>query len=206
LLAGLCHYSHVFLTGIIVRKKKCKAEQKKLKPVNGLIKYTLLAVLIFCITYLNAHRHDYKNAGNDRSIEQLSLEGFSKTCFKTDIYQFKSPNALVYVKASCQFYGADHNPLICWEGSGYQFNNVSILDIGEEEVYVTKLTSPENETLFTAWWFDNGSDKTISQLEWRWKMIHGANAYRLVNVTAEDIDKLEEQCSLLLKMNLFRQQ
>ena len=192
-----------FVSKAIMKNRKAKPEESFPKKVNSIIKYAVSGILILILTFLNIKRDEFKNTGTDRPLEYLSVEGYTKTCYKTDIYKFQSEKALVYVKASCQFYGADHNPLICWEGSGYEFNNVNVLKIDDEEIYYTKLTSPEKEVLYTAWWFDNGLDKSISQIEWRLNMIKGAEAYRLINVTTESLKELKIECDRLLQMNLF---
>jgi hypothetical protein len=40
------------------------------------------------------------------------------------------------------------------------------------------------DQLLTAWWFSNHDHNTISQLDWRWRVLWGDPEFQLVNVTA----------------------
>ncbi len=87
---------------------------------------------------------------------------------------------------------------------GYEFINIKTEKIGAFEIYKAELKK-DNEILQTAWWFDNGQEKIISQLEWRWKTALGNEPYRLINVTAISEEALNGQINELLLVNLFQQ-
>ena len=43
-----------------------------------------------------------------------------------DVLKFSNDTSLIYVKPIPHFYSAEHNPLICWNGSGYHFKKITI--------------------------------------------------------------------------------
>jgi hypothetical protein len=57
--------------------------------------------------------------------------------------------------------------------------------------------------LHTAWWYDNGLDKTIQQSRWRLQAARGQEGYRLINITTKDTTLLRKQCAYFLKQNLW---
>ena len=84
------------------------------------------------------------------------------------VVQYTHDSLLVYVKPIRGFYSTEHTPLICWQGSGYAFGRVWEQEFGHIKCYAGTLEKPGGPVLYTAWWFDNGTDQTISQTRWRW--------------------------------------
>ncbi len=160
---------------------------------------------LMVLLYLNQNRVEYRNIEKDPMAEQIELDGFQKDTVKGNVMQFVNDTSMIYIKPSSKFYGADHTPLICWKGSGYKFDHEKIDVVNGKEVYMAHLKSEENDTLYTAWWYDNGPTKTIRQLDWRWRMIKGENDFRLVNVTCTTQSILNQEVEKLLEMNLFEE-
>ncbi len=104
----------------------------------------------------------------------------------------ENEQTLIYIKSIAGFYSSDHHPMICWSGSGYSFAKVHTDRIAYREVYSGILTKGE-ETLYTAWWYDNGIRHTTSQWNWRWDMLKGNRPYALVNITATNPVELKKQ-------------
>jgi exosortase N len=100
-----------------------------------------------------------------------------------NIIRIQNDTLLVYIKHIPASYYTEHNPMICWKGSGYNFYKVEEKLVGGHTIY-TALLQQEKDQLYTAWWYDNGVASTSSQLQWRWDMLMGARPYSLVNVTA----------------------
>ena len=100
---------------------------------------------------------------------------------------YRFTDAIVFRKPIGAFYHAEHSPLICWRGSGYEIVGVArrAAPDGVGELYVGTLHRG-GEELRTAWWMSNGARNTIRQVAWRADMAGGAAAYALVNVTAAD--------------------
>jgi hypothetical protein len=73
--------------------------------------------------------------------------------------------------------------MICWQGSGYVFSKIKKELIDGRQVYWGVLTKA-NDKIYAAWWFDNGSIKSVNEFEWRWAAAKGAKLFYLVNVNA----------------------
>jgi exosortase N len=125
----------------------------------------------------------------EQTIPQLN--GFHATTLENGVTKYSNENVLVYLKPVQAFYSTEHHPLICWEGSGYKFRHVQKQQIGNYNVYVGELQKGK-DTLYTAWWMDNGQHQTIDQLDWRTRMLKGEAKFRLVNVTVAQKQELPE--------------
>lgn len=114
------------------------------------------------------------------------------------VVKYAQDSLLIYVKPIRGFYSTEHTPLICWQGSGYHFGKVWEQKTGSGIFYAGTLEKEGSPPLYTAWWFDNGREQTISQTRWRWLDIRGAPGFCLVNVTADTPQMLERQLSKMV--------
>jgi len=144
------------------------------------------------------HRIDY----SDEKINSVDIKGYNRQVCKNTVLKFSNKNSLIYVKPAAKFYSADHTPIICWKGSGFTFKKEKTIKVNNNEVFSAELYSGKGK-LFTAWWYDNGKEKTISQLYWRSKTIKGDEPFRLINVTSDSKEKLIKECEKILNMDLF---
>ena len=140
----------------------------------------------------------------DVFIETKSLKGFEKSVASTNIIKLENDSVLIYIKPPVGFFGADHSPKICWSGSGYKLKNQKETRLEQYLIQTSELIDKEDNILYTAWWFDNGSDKTGLQLEWRTKSLNGAAPFRLINVTTANPQQTLKTAKTLLSKNLFR--
>lgn len=131
------------------------------------------------------------------------VEGYKATRVTAEIVKLQNNHSLVYIKYIPGFYSADHHPMICWEGSGYLFRQVQPQTIGKQQVYTALLQNGKDQ-LYTAWWYDNGSRRTIDQLSWRSQMLSGARPYSVVNVTTADKQQLIKELEDIFSHNKFK--
>lgn len=110
------------------------------------------------------------------------LNGYSRTVLENGVQKFENKTSLVYIKPMC-YYSAEHNPMICWRGSGYDFKVIQKEKVKNVEIY-TAVLKKGKDILYTAWWFDSESEKTIDQLKWRWTALNERKDFVLVNVSA----------------------
>lgn len=103
-------------------------------------------------------------------------------------------DVLIYVKTIPEFFTGEHTPLLCWKGSGYKFSGVTTVTLAGVTFYKGTLVRG-NDILHTAWWYTDGEVTTISQLDWRKKMLTHGTTFALVNVTTKD------EGSLLIAVN-----
>jgi len=160
---------------------------------------TLAILLLGMLFFLNFNREKFRTMPADASITEIRSEGFQCNILENKVVQLTNDSALVYIKAIPNFYSADHTPLICWKGSGYQLKNQQKMQIDEHEIYTAELTHPNGDKLYTAWWYSNGIHQTISQADWRWQMIKGEAGFSLWNVTCETPDRLNMEVLKLMK-------
>ncbi|GAB3499579.1 hypothetical protein GCM10027341_23190 [Spirosoma knui] len=96
--------------------------------------------------------------------------------------QLTKTGILIYLKPLSDWYSLEHNPAVCWRGSGYELRYIRETTWGGHPAYVGELTK-HGRTLQTMWWFSDGSYTTISQLDVRSRMLRGSSGFALVNVT-----------------------
>ncbi len=128
---------------------------------------------------------------------QLQLTGFQRTVQKDGVLKFENDSLLIYLKPPVNWLNASHDPRICWQGSGYEFKHIKKEKIGGIEAYTATL---ENGTdrLYTAWWYDNGTETALDEWSWRWSGIFGkGKGFWLVNMTTNDSNALKTKRPLI---------
>ena len=124
------------------------------------------------------------------SGQWVPVDGYQYQSLPHGVSGFKNESSLIYVKSIMGFYSTDHNPSICWRGSGYAFKRVHNAKRGNALMYMANLEK-EGATLYTAWWYESGNHRTTNQFEWRWKSMKENIDYRLINITASSKADLE---------------
>jgi len=119
------------------------------------------------------------------------------------VYKYSKKEALLYVKPVAAFFDAEHTPLICWQGSGYVFKKIGQHRCAGLDIY-TGVLQKGDEKIYTAWWFDNGQHKTISQTDWRWRMGRGEASFSLINLNADRQEVLMKEMEALLKLPILK--
>jgi exosortase N len=129
---------------------------------------------------------------NDILSEQwVPAKGYEVKSLPHDVTGYKNESSLIYVKSIMGFYSTDHNPSICWRGSGYAFKRVRNAKRANALMYMANLEK-EGAVLYTAWWYESGRHRTNNQFGWRWKSLKENRDYRLVNITASSQADLEK--------------
>jgi exosortase N len=188
---GLCCFlAYVVIPGLwfgrhIVKKWGTRREiietpliQRRVAPKIAWLHLALIVVVSFAAI----HVYQQKKMTAVSNKKAPDIEGFHAQNLAFDILKLESSHALIYIKEIPGFYNADHNPSICWKGSGYQFQQVQEEWICGTKIY-TAVLKKNTDALYTAWWYDNGRRRTIEQLKWRWDVLRGAHNYSIVNVT-----------------------
>ena len=121
---------------------------------------------------------------------------------KDGISKLSTDDILIYVKTIPEFFTGEHTPLMCWRGSGYEFSGITTTTVGGVTIYKGSLVK-EGKSLHTAWWYSNGQVETISQLDWRMRMLKGEPNFCLINVTTEDEPTLATSIKSMLTTTEF---
>ena len=127
-----------------------------------------------------------------------SVEGFKVTAMRDNVVKVENDTALIYVKTIPGFYYSDHHPTICWRGSGFEFKHIREETIAGKTIS-TSILQKGTQTLYTAWWYDNGTKQTGSQFNWRWDALRSGTRYAIVNVSTQNRKTLEKEVARLLR-------
>jgi len=174
----------------------------KFKPQKKWVIHSCFISAVIVLGYFNWTYQNQIHKDIRTTDSLVELQGFESIKVKFDGTKLINDNALIYVKPCRTFWGAEHNPIICWSGSGYTFNAEQEIVINGFPVYIAELHN-KLDKLYTAWWFSNGEVITTSQIEWRWNMIEGGKAFNMINVTCSSPEELEDQVRKLLIVDVF---
>jgi exosortase N len=155
---------------------------KTIRLTPNELRYPLIHIVLAIMLVVIAFNIKSMDDLNDKSVSNISLTGYKKVVLESGVIKFEKAGALVYVKPS-PFYCPEHDPMICWQGSGYVFSTIKKEIIAGRQVYLGVLTKAKDK-IYAAWWFDNGNIKSINEFEWRWAAAKGAKLFYLVNVNA----------------------
>jgi exosortase N len=132
------------------------------------------------------------------SANPPAVPGFKVTAMDNNVIKVENDTALIYVKVIPGFYYSDHHPTICWRGSGFEFSHIKEEIIAGKTIS-TSILQKGKEQLYTAWWYDNGTKQTGSQLDWRWDAMIHREQYAIVNVSTQNRETLEREVTRLLQ-------
>jgi exosortase N len=188
----------VFITRFVLRCFGKEITASGINNGNEVLKVHILQNVLLLGMVIGIAYHGRGRSVNDRiSIPLKTLPGYTTTRLQDGVTKFENDSAFVYVKPIAGFYSSDHQPMICWSGSGYEFKKVRETKIAGRHMYDAVLRK-QDDVLYTAWWYDNGDSSTISQFEWRWNSLKKGDRYFLVNVTAATPAALQEEIRELL--------
>ncbi|SHN29283.1 exosortase N [Chitinophaga sp. CF418] len=190
----------LLLTQWMVRKygKPLQVHRKRY-VLRSAVKLFLLNMLLPAVLLIVFIVNKPREVGHQVLSHVPAMPGYVVQSLPGNIISLKNDTLLVYIKHIPASYYTDHNPMICWKGSGYEFYKVEEKLVGGHTIY-TALLQQEKDKLYTAWWYDNGLVSTSSQLQWRWDVLLGAHPYSLVNVTAGSEHELRMAvCEILNK-------
>jgi len=207
MIGMLCLIAYVILPMYFIIPMATKKFGREIKPVKLTVRprkarMILILLILPALGFLNHTRDQHRRLEYDAGVHTLTLMGYDKEMLKSGVAKLQSDATLIYIKPSTPFYGADHTPLICWKGSGYEFQKEETVMIAECAVVLAELKS-DTGTIYTAWWYDNGTYKTTAQFDWRWRSMIGEDPFRIVNISSNSRDDLIPEVRKLIGMNLF---
>lgn len=171
-----------------------------IKTSPSIASYPGLLILLISFSFVC-----WKNG--TKSAQQIDAAKLPVTAYQAEmvneVYKLSNERALIYIKPPVEAYNADHNPLICWQGSGYEFQHIHTASIGQLKVSMAELKK-EGNTLYTMWWYDSGRRQTGSQWDWRWQSLIGQEAFYLVNITSESPAILQAEARAFLNRKIIQ--
>lgn len=168
-----------------------KASKKHLPIFGSNTQLSLLAIVYFLMLLANGE------AGKTKEIQHTSIPGYSRKVLESGVWQFEKPDALIYIKPPVAAYRSDHNPMICWAGSGFEFKKVNQTRINGETINFSELQKGR-EKLYSAWWFESTEHRTGHQWTWRKHSLLDQEEFHLINLTCKDPETLKINLKILL--------
>jgi exosortase N len=166
---------------LLIRWVGC--EQKSVgRPLRSM-KWSLLGLLAGFGLMAYASRPNQAITEPCRLKENYGFIGYTCKPLDNGFVQLTKPGLLVYLKPLTDWYSLEHNPAVCWRGSGYELRHIRETTWDGHPAYIGQLKK-RNQTLQTVWWFSNGSYISISQIDVRSRMLRGHSGFALINVTS----------------------
>jgi exosortase N len=137
------------------------------------------------------------------NLGDKEIPGYKLSLAQPGIVKLENERSLVYVKFIRGFYDSDHNPTICWKGSGYEFTHVQQKKLSGF-VLNTAILKKGKDQLYTAWWYSNGKDHTADPFSWRYNAVRTGTTYAVVNVSAANQKDLENELNRVIQKNSLR--
>ncbi|TFF37124.1 exosortase N [Mucilaginibacter psychrotolerans] len=178
-------------------KAKVTIGEPKPWPAMG---YSLLHACLLAAVLVVAVRL-VKSDSLVRGNSAIDLPGYHKTQLDGGILKFENKEALIYLKPTA-FYAPEHDPMICWVGSGYVFKSIRIEKFSGHDIYTATLVKNQDR-IYAAWWFDDGRLKTVNQFAWRWAAAKNQRQFYLVNINASTPQKLRQKIGLMPGQKIF---
>ncbi|OQP58628.1 exosortase N [Niastella populi] len=194
----------VWLTQLVIKHKgRPEVVTTDKTPVlwNSVFLIHVALYLIICLAAYRGVLIEKSMAEPAAAIE--TVDGYKAERVTTEIVKLENSRSLVYLKYIPGFFSADHHPMICWNGSGYIFTKVQLEVVGGQQVYTALLQNGKDQ-LYTGWWYDNGTERTVEQLSWRHKMLTGSRAFSVVNVTTGSKQQLINEIEGIIRSNRLK--
>ncbi|MFT7604588.1 MAG: exosortase N [Saprospiraceae bacterium] len=178
----------------IKKSKKGNANPNPIKS-NNLKKPSILAKSIFALLLalqiFNGIQFLKEPIENTLAIQNIHLDGFKESITPNGVLKLQNEEALIYIKPPVRFFQGSHDPRFCWQGSAYTFSEVHIEKIAEKSVYTAILTKGVDK-LYTAWWYENATNQTPHEWNWRWNSLQGSDGVFMINISCTEREVLEK--------------
>jgi len=172
-------------------------------PPNGFVFASFVIILLsFFALYHFTNLGVKNNDTPDTPALDHVFDGYSCSLEEHNVLKMTNENYLIYIKPAASFYSADHSPIICWKGSGYKVMKEQIISTSGNKVYYSELKK-DKDILYSTWWYDCGTDKTISQYKWRFNNLLKGKRYFLMNVISDHKDSLILKTDQLMTRNFL---
>jgi exosortase N len=189
-----------FIVQFVVKKlgyEKKVIKSSALPYRNRLVILALLSLVVILTGNVVMDLREEKVS--DEKLHALKLEGYKRTLKDEQVVEYRMENSLIYIKPGVHSYESDHPPYMCWQGNGFELCSFKKESIGEFSIMTGQLKKGD-AIQYTAWWYDNGIDKTVDQ--WKWRFSKG-EPYRIINITTKSKAELDNQCADFLARRLF---
>lgn len=204
----LCLLLYVFLPVAALSKftmgRFGKPVPKPEKNISGRVHWTKQFLVLTAVAGAAVYIYQADSYQRFENLNQKKISGYKLSVTQPGIVKLEDSRALLYVKFVRGFYDSDHNPTICWKGSGYDFTNVQQREFAGLVLNSAILKKGKDE-LYTAWWYSNGKDHTVNPFSWRYNAVKTGTSYAVVNVTAATEKDLEKALDAVIKKHSLQE-
>lgn len=178
-----------------------KTQEPAPATFNGSLHFAQIHLLLLAGNIFGAMHLKKLDELCNLSNSPITVNGYHKSTLHNGVIKFDNPKTLIYIKPTA-FYAPEHDPMVCWTGSGYEFKAIQESVVQGRHIY-SGMLQKAGGTIYTAWWFDNGQTKTVNQLKWRWQAATGQPGFCLINVNAAKRDDLTATVNRIINQNLI---
>jgi exosortase N len=144
----------------------------------------IISTIVFMILTSRAIYLDFNKKSPGNLILPTAITAdFEVKNLDNGVTQLRNDTTLIYLKNLPHSFTTEHSPMICWRGSGYEFQKIEHAQIGEIPVYIGILQR-DTDQIHAVWWFESDNLATNDQIEWRFRAYTEGSYFRLVNVNA----------------------
>jgi exosortase N len=143
-----------------------------------------ISTLVFMLLVGRAIYLDlYKKPSQNLVLSAETTANFEVKNLAHGVTQLRNDSTLIYLKNLPHGFTTEHSPMVCWRGSGYEFQKIERTKIGEIPVYIGILQR-DTDQIHAVWWFESDNFATSDQMAWRYRVFTEGASFRLVNVNA----------------------
>jgi exosortase N len=151
-----------------------KEEIKITKNLYPIFFYIIPAILLF-LTSLEIKKEQHFNLLENLNPEYLNQKG---VWVNKEVFKILTSTKLIYIKTP------NHNPLVCWTGTGYKIIESKEVKKGNEKIWFVKME--KNQIQYKSyWWYECNNKKYTSLMQILLIKLFENKPVRLINETSK---------------------
>jgi exosortase N len=154
--------------------------------------------LFLCLAIRAIFFEFYKKTEVNPVLSDAITANFTVQNLPNGVTQLRNDSTLIYLKNLPHGFTTEHSPMICWQGSGYEFQKIERTMIGHTSVYMGVLQRGADQ-IHAVWWFESDNFATSDQIAWRYRAFTEGSHFRLVNVNAASKEEVVEAAKRWLR-------
>jgi exosortase N len=173
-------------------KENIKTDAFSIASSNATIRSFILPIGLFlCLVIRAVFFEFYKKTETNLILPDTITANFTVRNLPNGVTQLRNDSSLIYLKNLPHGFTTEHSPMICWQGSGYNFQKIERTMIGNTSVYMGVLQR-DTDQIHAIWWFESDNFATSDQIAWRYRTFTEGAHFRLVNVNAASKEEAVE--------------
>ena len=159
----------------LIRFFRPKKEEIEVKRNFYPVLFTLAGTVIIFATSFEIKKEKQYNLLENLDPEYQNKKG---VWVNKEVFKIVTPDKLIYIKTS------NHNPLVCWTGTGYKIIESKEVKKGNEKISQVKMEK-NNIQYYSYWWYECDNKKYTSLIEVLLIKLFENKPVRLINETSK---------------------